>query len=395
MCGQRLSRPATLAPQPPARRSQLGGSSGAPPGPVPAVPEAAGPCPAGRARHRRCGRRAGVWLVSHRRRRCPPRLLHTVRFCVAGDRQGAPCCLPWPCHALSLSRSCPENPPGKEATLPLPPPLRTVRARFHAYRSSLSNAPCGTRLHDRQPLAVDLMVTRRMQQHQILCGIPPALAPGNQMVLIPSGLFGDGVEAEGAAALLLLPEGAQHPFVFRDSCPPLGPTGLEVVRPGRIIWVGCSLDLGVSGNGDAGGGEQPDRCGSVWLVTPHTVEHPVPCADRVEVVVPNPAAWFVGMSAFSPLPDGVEDPVVHLPEGHLARSMPVIIHPASEDGVELADELPGRSLRVAFDEGTDFPEQRGHALAGGGDEHFLVIPANVVAEKVKALCDMRDAGFFG
>jgi hypothetical protein len=41
VCGQRLIRTALLAPQPPARSSKLGGSSGAPPGPVPELPEAA------------------------------------------------------------------------------------------------------------------------------------------------------------------------------------------------------------------------------------------------------------------------------------------------------------------------------------------------------------------
>ena len=36
--------------------------------------------------------------------------------------------------------------PGKEVALPPPPPLRTTRECFHPCSSSLSNAPCGTRL---------------------------------------------------------------------------------------------------------------------------------------------------------------------------------------------------------------------------------------------------------
>jgi len=36
--------------------------------------------------------------------------------------------------------------PGKEVALPPPPPLRTTRECFHSCSSSLSNAPCGTRL---------------------------------------------------------------------------------------------------------------------------------------------------------------------------------------------------------------------------------------------------------
>jgi hypothetical protein len=38
---------------------------------------------------------------------------------------------------------------GKETTLPPSPPLRTVRAAFTAYRSSLSNALLRTRFHNR------------------------------------------------------------------------------------------------------------------------------------------------------------------------------------------------------------------------------------------------------
>ncbi len=40
----------------------------------------------------------------------------------------------------------PTQAPGKEVALPPPPPLRTTRECFHLCSSSLSNAPCGTRL---------------------------------------------------------------------------------------------------------------------------------------------------------------------------------------------------------------------------------------------------------
>jgi hypothetical protein len=45
---------------------------------------------------------------------------------------------------------------GKETALPPSPPLRTVREPFDSYRSSLTNAPCGTRFLNVQTLAMDL-----------------------------------------------------------------------------------------------------------------------------------------------------------------------------------------------------------------------------------------------
>jgi transposase-like protein len=44
---------------------------------------------------------------------------------------------------------------GKDATLPLRPPLRTVRASFPAYGSSLSKPPVRSRLYHVQPLRMN------------------------------------------------------------------------------------------------------------------------------------------------------------------------------------------------------------------------------------------------
>jgi hypothetical protein len=73
--------------------------------------------------------------ASHRRGEADRTVLEAIGG-VPGDRSSGPGrprgLLPWA--------------PGKEVALPPPPPLRTTRECFHPCSSSLSNAPCGTRL---------------------------------------------------------------------------------------------------------------------------------------------------------------------------------------------------------------------------------------------------------
>jgi len=60
---------------------------------------------------------------------------------------------------------------GKETALPPSPPLRTVREPFDSYRSSLTNALCGTRFLDVQMLAVDLAMAVGMQEYAVVCAV--------------------------------------------------------------------------------------------------------------------------------------------------------------------------------------------------------------------------------
>jgi hypothetical protein len=60
---------------------------------------------------------------------------------------------------------------GKETALPPSPPLRTVRESFDSYRSSLTNAPCGTRFLNVQMSAVDLAMAVWMQEYTVVGGV--------------------------------------------------------------------------------------------------------------------------------------------------------------------------------------------------------------------------------
>jgi hypothetical protein len=65
-------------------------------------------------------------------------------------------------------------------------PLRTTRASFPACRSSLSNAPCGTRLCHVERLAMDLPVTVGMQEYPVVCRIAATVGPPDGMMVMPS-----------------------------------------------------------------------------------------------------------------------------------------------------------------------------------------------------------------
>jgi hypothetical protein len=94
---------------------------------------------------------------------------------------------------------------GKETTLPPSPPLRTVREPFDSYRSSLTNAPCGTRFLNVQVLAVDFTVAVRVQEHAVVHSVWAAFRPPDDVMIVPSRLPGDLLATNWAQALLCYP----------------------------------------------------------------------------------------------------------------------------------------------------------------------------------------------
>ena len=94
---------------------------------------------------------------------------------------------------------------GKRTTLPSSPPLRTVRASFNAYGSSLRQRP----LQDAAGffsnwLSVDLAVAVRVEQIQVLQRVVAAVASPLAMVDMP-GFFlqAEELAAHRASPLLL------------------------------------------------------------------------------------------------------------------------------------------------------------------------------------------------
>ncbi len=76
--------------------------------------------------------------------------------------------------------------PGSRTVLPPPRPLRTARASFPASRSSLLNAPCGTRFHHDQTLAMHALMAGGMKEHPVLCVVAAAFGPPHTVLVVPS-----------------------------------------------------------------------------------------------------------------------------------------------------------------------------------------------------------------
>src|SRR5213592_706880 len=80
------------------------------------------------------------------------------------------------------------------------------------------------------------------------------------------------------------------------------------------------------------------------------------------VFIGDPAAAFLGMSSHRPLPQAVENGVVHTDKGSLARDMPMVVRPTPDLRVEQGDQTIGSRLLVALDDFSDVRQKRFHVL---------------------------------
>lgn len=85
-------------------------------------------------------------------------------------------------------------------------PLRTVRASFKAYRSSLSNALMRTQFHNWKTISMDLCMAVWMKQNSVARPIFSTMDLPNDMMAVPSCLLGDLLVADRAEPILLSPQ---------------------------------------------------------------------------------------------------------------------------------------------------------------------------------------------
>ena len=198
---------------------------------------------------------------------------------------------------------------------------------------------------------MDLHVTGGMEQHAIACHGWPAFRSPNEMVVVPSRELGDLLVADGAEAVLLLPEveqvapPAQVPLHFHIE------TMFKVSFPCRVERVGRCLHLFVPDNRHRGGLEQVDLS-----PTDFPEEHPILPPDRLEVFPPNPLVGFVRVSPFDPSLERPIDRIVDRTERFPAHHMPVILRPSADDPVKKQNQVSGRELLVLVQDTPNRPE---------------------------------------
>jgi hypothetical protein len=76
----------------------------------------------------------------------------------------------------------------------------------------------------------------------------------------------------------------------------------------------------------------------------------------------------------------------------LADHMSVIARPAPDHGIEHADQLSDCDLLVVFDDCSNLLQKGLNVLLGRLDEQLAVVLTYILAQKIKPILNMRDAG---
>ena len=130
------------------------------------------------------------------------------------------------------------------------------------------------------------------------------MRPPHEVMALPAGQLGETLVADGAEAVLLLPQAKDLPLSLQLLSHTDAQSGFKVRLPFRIIRISLAFDFRVPSNRHTGGTEQAHV-----LVRPSgtrdvTTEHPVVPVLGSEVFLLDPAMGFVRVSPPCPLPRG-------------------------------------------------------------------------------------------
>ena len=122
-------------------------------------------------------------------------------------------------------------------------------------------------------------------------------------------------------------------------------------------------------------------------------EDPASPVAGAEVSPGHPASGLGRMSSFGPTPQGLEDGVIRFDKGRFAGAMAMIIGPAPNHRVELGYQMRRRRLLVSLHDFPDLTEERLDIRSGWLREELTSIFADMVTQKIKAVLNVRNAGF--
>lgn len=233
--------------------------------------------------------------------------------------------------------------------MPARPPLRTVRESFPSYGSSLSNrcTLVWARGGELQPVCDDS--SRRW-------------GPGRR----------NGSRAWAHAS-------TETAALFEVS---------------RVMWV-----VGVCGPSDfdmalyfgAGGQVEREHLALALLLGEPHAEEPLLWASR-EVLALPPGGRLIGVALFGPAPELPEDKMVQPFKGPLGSSMSVVVGPAPDDGVELAQEHFLVKSQGGVDAESDFVQQVLEITLCRRGQKFVPKFAHGVPQKVEPFINVGDDG---
>src|SRR3954451_3998464 len=115
-------------------------------------------------------------------------------------------------------------------------------------------------------------------------------------------------------------------------------------------------------------------------------------ATGADVLGDDPVFGLAGMPSDDPPAHGLVNGTVDGGKDLLADHMSVIARPAPDHGIEHADQLSDRDLLVVFDDCSNLLQKGLHVLLGRLDEQLAVVLTYILAQKIKPVLDMRNAG---
>src|SRR5262249_724411 len=137
-----------------------------------------------------------------------------------------------------------------------------------------------------------------------------------------------GLTTDPASSLLVLPE------IFDPTATgqrlgqlPTQPC-FQVPFPLRIVGIDSAPDLHVTNDLHRRLRHQLDRPALALVVTQHAGQDPVAVTISLEVLPPDPLPTLVRVPSPAPSPHHLEDPMIHVRKGALARRITVIHGPA-------------------------------------------------------------------
>ena len=127
----------------------------------------------------------------------------------------------------------------------------------------------------------------------------------------------------------------------------------EVSRVVRIVGIGGPANFDMASDGGAGGSVKgEDFCVALLLGEPDAEE---PCFARCrEVLALLPGGGFVGVASFGPAQQSSKQVGVKPSKGPFGDSVPVVVGPAPNEGVELTEERLWRESQGGVDAEPDF-----------------------------------------
>src|SRR5215470_7155637 len=161
-----------------------------------------------------------------------------------------------------------------------------------------------------------------MEKKQIRHDVGSSIDTRKPMRQTPSAFLSNLLVANRALAFLLSPESDEFP-PFEPVFPPFRTYAfVEIAFPSWVIGIGSSLDQTVPPDGRVGRLAEANRHPFSLFAHDFPCEDPALGSMDLEVFLLHPAASFVRVSSFGPLPQEVKDSTIHLREGLFACHMP-------------------------------------------------------------------------